>query len=296
MKGRILLSTILLLLLQSTAAFAWDAFGHMEVAQIAWDRLTPSVRARVSELLRLNPQYVAWATNVPAHKQDQVAFLRASTWPDFIRGARGYISDGSEGGNRPPPGPEAAQNIGYSDLFMHKYWHFVDLPFSPDGTTLEDPPSPNAGTQIALFRKALSSELTTNDVKSYDLSWLIHLVGDVHQPLHATSRFTTGKPHGDAGGNSVTIDCGGCEAITGFGTTRQALAIAQTTPRRPPGCCLQPTRDRQPSGMKTSGSWRALNSPRPLSTRRPLGPGPEATAWTLPTNRGHLNSRNNEYH
>jgi hypothetical protein len=58
---------------------------------------------------------------------------------------------------------------------MHKYRHFVDLPFSPDGTALEDPPSPNVQTQIALFRKALSSELVTDDVTSYDLAWLNHL-------------------------------------------------------------------------------------------------------------------------
>jgi hypothetical protein len=42
------------------------------------------------------------------------------------------------------------------------------------------------------------------DVKSYDLVWLIHLVGDAHQPLHATSRFTAADP-GDNGGNAETV-------------------------------------------------------------------------------------------
>jgi hypothetical protein len=42
-------------------------------------------------------------------------------------------------------------------------------------------------------------------VKSYDLVWLLHLVGDVHQPLHATSRFTHSQPNGDAGGNFVAL-------------------------------------------------------------------------------------------
>ena len=31
--------------------------------------------------------------------------------------------------------------------------------------------------------------------------------GDVHQPLHATSRFTQDEPQGDAGGNAVMITC-----------------------------------------------------------------------------------------
>jgi hypothetical protein len=195
----------------ATPASAWDSFGHMEVAQIAWDGLTPEVRVRAAQLVRLNPQYVAWTVNVAPEKRDQIAFLRAATWPDFIKTAPGYISDGTNGGNRPPLGPEAAANIGYADMFMHKYWHFIDEPFSPDKTPLEQPVSPNAQTQIALFRKALVSPLATDDVKSYDLVWLLHLVGDVHHPLHATSRFSAGLPHGDEGGNAEKIDCGGCQ-------------------------------------------------------------------------------------
>lgn len=50
-----------------------------------------------------------------------------------------------------------------------------------------------------------------NDTKEGEVSWalgngfnlrfLIHYVGDVHQPLHATSRYTQDYPNGDAGGN-----------------------------------------------------------------------------------------------
>ncbi len=40
-------------------------------------------------------------------------------------------------------------------------------------------------------------------MKSYDLVWLEHLVGDIHQPLHGAVRYFAGK--GDAGGNSVNI-------------------------------------------------------------------------------------------
>jgi acid phosphatase len=216
----------------------------MEVAQIAWDALAPAVRARAAELLRLNPQYVAWTVNIAAEKRDQIAFVRAATWPDFIRGAHAYTSDGPDNGNRPPPRPEASQNIGYSDHFMHKYWHFIDEPFSTDGSPLQPPPSPNAQTQIALFRKALASPLTSDDVKSYDLAWLLHLVGDVHQPLHATARFTSGQPNGDAGGNLVMIDCAGCQETNlhrfwddtpGVGDNADdAIAAARTLPAADP--------------------------------------------------------------
>lgn len=66
---------------------------------------------------------------------------------------------------------------------------------------------PNAETQIAVFRKTIGDSSKSDDIRSYDLSWLLHLVGDVHQPLHATSRFTRTEPNGDAGGNTVKTSC-----------------------------------------------------------------------------------------
>jgi len=70
---------------------------------------------------------------------------------------------------------------------------------------LVQPAVPNAQTQIALFRKTLASSNASDALKSYDLVWLLHLVGDVHQPLHTTSRFTHWQPDGDAGGNRVAL-------------------------------------------------------------------------------------------
>ena len=66
------------------------------------------------------------------------------------------------------------------------------------------PPDPvNVLTQIKALTTALASN-SPDDVKSYDLVWLIHLVSDAHQPLHATSRFTAADP-GDNGGNAETV-------------------------------------------------------------------------------------------
>jgi hypothetical protein len=45
----------------------------------------------------------------------------------------------------------------------------------------------------------------TEDVRSYDLVWAIHLAGDAHQPLHAVSRFTHEIPKGDAIGNAESV-------------------------------------------------------------------------------------------
>jgi hypothetical protein len=190
----------------STSAVAWDGFGHMEVAAVAWELMGTSAKSAAVQLLKANPQYNSWIKGVSANKKDKYAFMMAATWPDYIKGAKGYQSDGPNNGNTPPPGPQASQNIGYTDKFMHKYWHFIDEPFPGDNSQTTPPPTPNAQTQIATFRDTLpASSGATKSVRSYDLVWLLHLVGDVHQPLHATSRFLNGQP--DDGGNSVSITC-----------------------------------------------------------------------------------------
>jgi hypothetical protein len=186
--------------------FAWDDFGHMTVAAIAYQRLTPAARTKVDALLKLNPEYGRWVAGVSEENRDRIAFIMAATWADAIKRDRRYQNDGDF-----PQGPDAARNIGYKDRLQHRYWHYIDLPFSPDGTKLKRPAAPNAQTQIAAFRKALASPGSSDDVKSYDLVWLLHLVGDVHQPLHATSRFDRDQPNGDRGGNEVALCAPPCK-------------------------------------------------------------------------------------
>src|SRR5689334_1318383 len=50
-------------LIWTMPAYAWNSFGHIEVAAVAWERMTPSTRARVDELLKLNPMYEAWTVH-----------------------------------------------------------------------------------------------------------------------------------------------------------------------------------------------------------------------------------------
>jgi hypothetical protein len=191
-------------------ADAWNSFGHMEAAAVAWTQLTPAAKTEATRLLKLNPQYSTWTQGVPEDQRDQVAFVKAATWPDQIKSLKEYHNDGDKNGDVAPNTPEASQNIGYADHFRHKYWHFIDEPFSTDGTALEQPVPPNAQTQVAIFKKTLSDTTASDDKRSYDLAWLLHLVGDLHQPLHATSRFTHAEPDGDAGGNDVKITCTKC--------------------------------------------------------------------------------------
>src|SRR5436190_2079750 len=142
-------------------AQAWHAAGHMMTAAVAWEQMTPAARKRVSELLKLNPDYNTWVAGIPNAAKDKTAFVRAATWPDDIKNKAthpGSVDDGEE-----PTDPNAAANIGYSDKLMHKYWHYIDLPFSPDNTQLIDSKNPNAETQIKTFRDSIAAAGGSDD-------------------------------------------------------------------------------------------------------------------------------------
>lgn len=207
------LLTLVLALTCAAPVHAWDDEGHMIVAYVAYQQLMPSARVRVNTLLKLNPKYNEWLATLPAGASqpdtDLMIFMVAATWPDQIKLDPGYITDGSDNGDRPDGSPDPGRNTGYDDKLKHKYWHFVDQPFAKDGTTLPAVPTPNAQDRIALFRSVLASS-AADDLKSYDLVWLLHLVGDVHQPLHCATRVDKGDVNGDAGGNFVKLTCTGC--------------------------------------------------------------------------------------
>jgi hypothetical protein len=179
---RVLAAPLLALFILATSAFAWKDDGHMAVAYVAYKNLDKLTRDRANALLRLNPYYKRWESMIPegTSPDDQVmmTFMIAATWPDEIKAPdSGYKNDpGSPNGDVPGPNPTlyADANIGYEDKLYHKYWHFVDRPFSDDGTQLPPIPSPNAQTQIARFQATLLSSSAADSLKSYDLVWLMH--------------------------------------------------------------------------------------------------------------------------
>jgi len=108
-------------------------------------------------------------------------------------------------------------------------WHFVDTPYLDKGGSIDDYPGfifeedncekaipdiidwlSGSGTNYqssfvyTTMQEKLAS-LTEEERKSYALRLLIHYVGDIHQPLHATSRVDPSYPKGDAGGNFVSL-------------------------------------------------------------------------------------------
>jgi hypothetical protein len=223
----------------ATPARAWNETGHMVVAYLAYKHLTPAARQAVDGLLALHPDIETYKTTLPPNWDDDsrklAAFMYAATWPDVIKSRPEYVADGEHNGNRPGPGPESSRNVGYSDKFKHQYWHFVDIPFASDGSTTAPPPEPNAMSQLAIITAALKDPASADDLKSYDLIWTEHIVGDLHQPLHTVSRFSKAHPAGDDGGNTVSVCHAPCrmnlhwfwDSVLGGAGLQEALGLGE---------------------------------------------------------------------
>src|SRR5262249_595909 len=137
------LTLLLIFLIAPSPVRAWNSFGHMEVAYLAYQKLTPAAKARAWSLLQLNPDFATWESTIPAGTspadKQMMIFMIASIWADQIKSVPPYkdrFSDEDPNNVNTPDGPTSGQNIGYTDLFRHRYWHFIDRPFSCDGTPL----------------------------------------------------------------------------------------------------------------------------------------------------------------
>jgi hypothetical protein len=185
-------------------AMAWDDRGHLMVAAIAFDQLRDSTKARVAELLVLNEYPVGGnSEDVSAANQAKSDFMAAATAPDAIKSDHSFVNDGDDA----DAAPQADINVGFTDNLMHRYWHFSDTFFLAPGVGGPPPQTPrvNAQERISLFRHTIASSGASDALKAFDLVWLLHIVGDVHQPLHDVSRITTDEPAGDQGGNKIKL-------------------------------------------------------------------------------------------
>ncbi|VEB37325.1 S1/P1 nuclease [Legionella cherrii] len=144
-------------------AYSWNAAGHRVVAQIAYDNLSPKAKEMCFKYLRSR-----------THNTPNSSFVSASTWMDEIR---------------------------WREVYWYDVMHYIDTPFSSDGTPTPPIESTNAVKTIKLASSALASKKTTPSDKKLALRMLIHITGDIHQPLHAITRVSAQHPMGDLGGN-----------------------------------------------------------------------------------------------
>ena len=167
------LAVILCFLLLVDQGLCWGAGGHMIVAQIAYARLNSRAKAEVDKLigLRIEPAAIT---------EKSLDFVNASHWPDDLRPDKAFA-------NTLP-------------------LHFVNFPFTPDHTKLpaELPEAENIITALNKYVDVLKSS-SDDQQRAQALRFIIHFVGDIHQPLHCASRVSADLPKGDKGGNDFPI-------------------------------------------------------------------------------------------
>ncbi|MBQ7899699.1 MAG: S1/P1 nuclease [Bacteroidales bacterium] len=160
MKRKITYILSILMLLNGISAFAWGPKGHDVVAAIAEQNLTKKAKKRISELL------------------DGKSIVYYSSWMDNIQNSP-YWEDG---------------------YYKTKTWHYANV---DKGLTYETMKKNENGDVVAgltmLTDQMMNNyENLTDSMRVDYLKMIVHMVGDLHCPMHA-GRFT------DLGGNRTKV-------------------------------------------------------------------------------------------
>lgn len=193
--------------LVASPARAWNPAGHMAIASIADDELTPGQRESLVNLLRQHPRFAqdfqaAMPPDLDPEKQARWIFMRASVWPDLARNIQGTDQQ----------------------IYNHPTWHYIDLPifldeqaqakihlppFEFDYHKATNPQSMNVVQALNKSMDELKDQSLAPAARAVALCWVLHLASDIHQPLHGAALFSAerfrGIPIGDKGGNDIPV-------------------------------------------------------------------------------------------
>lgn len=166
--ARIALALAWLPLLAAPAgpAFAWGVEGHRMIADIAGRYLGAEARREVGALLR----HDRLADGTPSQRR---TLGEIASWADEIKDT--------------PRGRKLAA------------WHFDDVPVCGAADYVRHCRKDRcASAQLARNLEILEDAGATLHRRNEALKWVVHLAGDIHQPLHAAD-------HRDRGGNTVQV-------------------------------------------------------------------------------------------
>jgi hypothetical protein len=161
-RFRSAITAVLLLAASTPRTWAWGREGHRLTALVAEHYLTPATQHQIAELLHSEP------------------LADVAPWADEYRSLH------------PESGP----------------WHFVDIPKDQQSfdrmrdcpASAKDPSSPwrdCVTDRVLYFEGRLGDTTLPPAERVFALKMLVHLIGDIHQPMHAIGD--------ERGGNSVTV-------------------------------------------------------------------------------------------
>ena len=187
--GKILLFCVIVFAIVSPA-LAWDDAGHKLTAYIAWEQMSPQAREKAVKLLLSAPEdsdlgvfYLQDSRSEAIRKRE--LFMIASTWADIVRDRKFKVR---------------------YEKYNQGNWHYADTFWRETNGRVEilngvDEPKGKAVEQLYAFHKLLRDDSASDADKAIALAWILHLTGDIHQPLHTSARVTEFEPKGDQGGN-----------------------------------------------------------------------------------------------
>lgn len=180
----------LIFLFSTVFIFGWNKPGHMLTGAIAYADLKendPPALAKVLELLKSHYYYPEWvkkmdAENIAEADRDLYLLMAAARWADDIR-------------------EDKAEHRGK--------WHYINYPLKFENDAQTFPPD-NDNLEKAWVYNVKLLESNEEQVKNKALTWIFHLAGDSHQPLHAVSLYSMlfQRSGGDRGGNGFFVKAG----------------------------------------------------------------------------------------
>lgn len=178
-------------------ASAWDDAGHKISAYIAWQRMTPQARENAARILLASPPdadlsvLYSQDSRSPAVRQREL-FMLASTWADIVRDRKFKER---------------------YDKYHKGNWHYSDTFWSVTNGKIEYLKEIEEGgkavEKLYDFDKTMRNASESDAEKAIALAWILHLGGDIHQPLHTSARVTELEPKGDQGGNLFLLTAKG---------------------------------------------------------------------------------------
>lgn len=136
------------------------------IAQIAYDHLTPQAKRYYTHL------------NQALNQQPHYSLVAAAVWMDTLFDPH-YLA--------------------------FKPMHYIDIPESIDGTAVPKSAAMNAVVAVQQATETLQDSAATIEEQAIALRIILHVVGDIHQPLHTITRVSRSHPKGDRGGNDFRL-------------------------------------------------------------------------------------------
>lgn len=163
--------SILAVLCVVTLSLAWNDMGHLLISRIAYNWNNQEVKTKIDSYVKM------YSTFYPQYN----TYLSASVWPDKVR-----------------------------DYHVEEFtdWHYIDTVYNPYNVSV-DTSSDHMNTNVVWALEQVTNTLAakTSDKWSQGMMirYLLHLVGDLHQPLHNINFYSSQFKTGDRGGNLFMV-------------------------------------------------------------------------------------------